>query len=303
MIDYDDMEKLARVFMPKCLVGGGSAYVREWDFGRMRATADINNSIFLIDMAHISGLVAAGEVACNPFDYADVVTSTTHKTLRGPRSGLIFFRKTNRVTGEATGFGEKIDLAVFPGLQGGPHNHQIGAVAVALEHAKSPEFKAYIQQVKKNACQLAVSIKDLGSKAGYKCVSDGTDNHMVLMDLRPGGVSRSKMQTVCDRCHITANKNTVHGDKNAMNPSGIRLGTNVTTTRGMMEADMTTIAGFLIRCADLCSEIQEVSGKKLVDFNAHLDKEENVAKIAAIRDEAEAFAMKFEMPGFSTEGL
>jgi glycine hydroxymethyltransferase len=177
-IDYDRLEENVKLFRPNLLICGASAYPRDWDYKRLRAIADINQSYFMADMAHISGLVA-GQEAANPFEFCDVVTTTTHKTLRGPRAGLIFYRKSKN--GVATDLEARINQAVFPSCQGGPHNNTIAAVAVALKQVCTPEFKAYAKQVRANAAALATALKGYG----YKLVTDGTDNHLVLWDLRP----------------------------------------------------------------------------------------------------------------------
>lgn len=184
LIDYEQLAVNAKLFNPKLLVCGGSAYPREWDYKRFRQIADEAGALLMCDMAHISGLVAS-KTADNPFQYADIVTTTTHKTLRGPRAGLIFFRKALE---------ERVNFAVFPGCQGGPHNNTIAAVAVALKQAASPEFKQYCQAVKENSEAMAEELKRLG----YKICTDGTDNHLVLWDLRPQGLGGSKMEKVCE---------------------------------------------------------------------------------------------------------
>lgn len=212
-IDYDKLEETAQVFLPKMIICGGSAYPREWDYARFRQIADKVGAYLMCDMAHYSGLVATGLLE-SPFKYCDVVTTTTHKTLRGPRSGIIFFRKDER------NFEQKINMAVFPGLQGGPHEHQIAAVATQLKEVATPEFKQYAQQVRANAKALAERLKE----KGYKLVTDGTENHLVLWDLRPQGVTGSKIEFLCDKANITINKNAVNGDKSALSPGGVRLG-------------------------------------------------------------------------------
>lgn len=197
LIDYEKLEEKALEFRPKMIICGGSAYPREWDYARFRAIADKVGALLMCDMAHISGLVVSKEVD-QPFEFADIVTSTTHKTLRGPRSGIIFFRRglkpagLNVPEGTMYDFENKIDMAVFPALQGGPHNHQIAALTVALKQTMDPSFKVYAKQVKSNAKKVA---EFLMSK-GYKLVSDGTDNHLVLWDMRPLGISGNKMEKV-----------------------------------------------------------------------------------------------------------
>jgi glycine hydroxymethyltransferase len=252
--------------------------------------------MLMMDMAHISGLVAAEEQA-QPFEYCDIVTTTTHKSLRGPRSGMIFFRRgVNAKTGKDYNYESRINMAVFPALQGGPHNHQIGALAVALKYAQTPEFKTYIKQVKANARALG---ETLVSK-GYNLVTGGTDNHLVLWDLRPLGLTGSKMEYLCDLLHITLNKNAVFGDASALSPGGVRIGAPAMTSRGLVESDFVQIAEFLSRAADLCLEVQKSHGKMLKDWKKGLD---NNPKVAAMRDEVEAFASAFEMPAFTKESI
>ena len=207
-------------------MAGFSAYPRDLDYKRFRDIADKVGAYLLADMAHISGLVAAQELN-NPFEYAHVVSTTTHKSLRGPRSGMIFARKEG-------GLNEKIDFAVFPMLQGGPHNHQFAALAAQLKQVATPEFKEYSKQVKANAKALADELMRLG----HKLVTDGTENHLLLLDVRPHGLTGSKLEKACDEVHITLNKNTIIGDKSAVTPGGVRIGTPAVTTRGYLEKDM-----------------------------------------------------------------
>jgi len=299
IVDMDKLEEKALEFRPKMIICGASAYSRDWDYKRFREIADKVGAYLIVDMAHISGLVAA-EVLSSPFEHADVVTTTTHKSLRGPRAGMIFFRRGPKPAARITkgepdnaqyDFEDKINFAVFPSLQGGPHNHQIGALAVALKYAASPEFKVYQQQVVANCRALAARLMS----HGYKIVTDGTDNHLVLWDLRPSGLTGSKVQVACDACHITLNKNAVVGDQSAMNPGGVRIGSPAMTSRGLKESDFEKVADFLHECAQVCLEVQAGSGKMLKDFTKAL---EGHAKIADIRSRVEAFAASFPMPGF-----
>ena len=295
-IDYDKLEEKALDFRPKMIVCGGSAYARDWDYVRFREIADKCGAMLMMDMAHISGLVAAEEQA-QPFAYCDIVTTTTHKSLRGPRAGMIFFRRgLNAKTGQAYDYESRINMAVFPALQGGPHNHQIGALAVALKHVQTPEFKAYQIQTKANAKALGEA---LVSK-GYNLVTGGTDNHLVLWDLRPLGLTGSKMEYLCDLLHITLNKNAVFGDASALSPGGVRIGAPAMTSRGLVEKDFVQIADFLARSVDLCLEVQASHGKMLKDWKTGL---ENNAKVDALRAEVEAFAGAFEMPAFTAESV
>jgi glycine hydroxymethyltransferase len=225
LIDYDELARLAQEHKPKLIIAGASAYSRVIDFARFRQISDQVGAVFLVDMAHYSGLVAAG-VYPNPCEHADIVTSTTHKTLRGPRSGLILAKES---------FGPAIDKAVFPGAQGGPLVHVIAAKAVCFLEAASEEFRQYQQQVLANARALAKSLQ----KEGFRIVSGGTDSHMFLMDVFAKGVKGKEAEKALDEAYITANKNAIPFDTNPpLNPSGIRLGSPAVTTRGFREVDM-----------------------------------------------------------------
>jgi len=290
IIDYDTLAQQAALYKPAMIIAGGSAYPREFEYARFRKIADDNGSLLMMDMAHISGLVATGEAA-NPFDYCDIVTTTTHKTMRGPRSGMIFYRKDER------DFETRICSAVFPGLQGGPHEHQIAAVATQLKEVATPEFKVYIQQVKANASALA---NHLISKYNAVIMSGGTVNHIVLWDLKPTAVSGAKMQVICDYASITVNKNTVLGDVSALSPGGVRLGSSALTTRGLKEADFCTVGDFLMRAVAIAQRIQAKTGKLLKDFEvvAKVDPE-----VLALKMEVRRFITTFPMPGFDTETM
>ncbi len=231
-IDYDRMREIALECKPRLIVVGASAYSRAIDFARCREIADEVGAYLMVDMAHIAGLVAAG-VHPNPVPYADVVTTTTHKTLRGPRGGLILCREA---------LAKQIDKAVFPGTQGGPLMHIIAAKAVALGEALKPEFTAYQQQIVKNAAVLADEL----TKCGFRIVSGGTDNHLMLVDLRPFGLTGKELERRLDEVHITANKNAIPNDpESPFVTSGIRLGTPAVTTRGFREEEMVKIAHWI----------------------------------------------------------
>jgi glycine hydroxymethyltransferase len=262
----------------------------------MRKIADMCGAYLLADMAHISGLVA-GDVIPSPFDYADVVTTTTHKSLRGPRGSMIFMRRGQKgVDKEGKpimwDIEDKINGAVFPGLQGGPHNHTITALAVALKQAQSPEFKSYQEQVVKNAAALSETL----TSKGLNLVSGGTDNHLVLIDLRSKGVNGNKVELVCDQVSLILNKNTVPGDKSAMNPNGLRVGAPAMTSRGLVEKDFKQVGEFIAGAVDIASEIQKTSGKKLVDFKKTLN-ESPPGSLLKLKTDVESFATKFEMVG------
>jgi len=243
-IDYDELARLAEEHQPKMIIAGGSAYPRIIDFARFRAVADAVGAIFLVDMAHFSGLVAGG-VYPNPCEHADIVTSTTHKTLRGPRSGMILAK--HKVMGQdAKGkdilLGDLIDRAVFPGVQGGPLCHVMAAKAVCFLEALTPEFRAYQAQVRVNAEAMATGLVD----AGFRVVSGGTDSHLVLLDVFSKGVRGREAERTLDEAFITVNKNAIPFDKNPpLNPSGIRLGSPAVTTRGFGPAEMLEVAGLI----------------------------------------------------------
>ncbi len=229
LIDYEEVAQLAEQHRPKLIIAGASAYSRVIDFARFRQIADSVGAMFLVDMAHYSGLIAAG-VYPNPCEHADIVTSTTHKTLRGPRSGMILAREK---------FGPAIDKAVFPGAQGGPLVHVIAGKAVCFREAATAEFRTYQAQVLKNARTLAQSLE----AEGFRVVSGGTDSHMFLMDVFAKGIKGKEAEKALDQAHITVNKNAIPFDANPpLNPSGIRLGSPAVTTRGFCEAEMREVA-------------------------------------------------------------
>uniref|UniRef100_A0A7S2N4Q3 Serine hydroxymethyltransferase n=1 Tax=Helicotheca tamesis TaxID=374047 RepID=A0A7S2N4Q3_9STRA len=303
LIDYDEMELRVKMFMPKLLIAGASAYPREWDYARMRKIADSVGAYLLVDMAHISGLVA-GRVAESPFSYADVVTSTTHKTLRGPRSGMIFAKRSLM---------EKINSAVFPSLQGGPHNHQIAGLAVALKEANSDEFRSYASSVISNAKALADGLIN----RGHVIITGGTDNHLLLWNVRPHGLTGSKVEKVLDMVSITTNKNSIPGDTSAINPGGVRLGTPALTSRGLDEDDFDRVAEFLHQGSEIAIEVQNIaelelkhkqeSGDEealkkekvlLKDFVGVLKSNESIReRVESLKSDVEEFAIKFAMPG------
>ncbi len=257
-IDYDEVEKLAMENHPKMIIAGASAYARTIDFKRFREIADKCGAYLMVDMAHIAGLVAAG-VHPSPIPYAHVVTTTTHKTLRGPRGGLIL---ANKEAAEKFNFNK----AIFPGTQGGPLEHIIAGKAVCFGEALKPEFKAYQEQVVRNARALAAALE----KQGFKILTGGTDNHLMLVDLRGMEVSGKELQNRCDEVFITLNKNTVPNDpRSAFVTSGVRIGTPAVTTRGLVEADMDKIAeciwlaatDFEARADDIRSEVEKICSR------------------------------------------
>jgi glycine hydroxymethyltransferase len=237
LIDYDEMEAIAEREKPKVIIGGASAYPRLWDFARMRQIADKVGAVYVFDMAHIAGLVAGG-VHPSPVPYAHITTTTTHKTLRGPRAGLILCTQA---------LAAAVDKAVFPGQQGGPLVHIVAAKAVALGEALRPEFKTYAAQIVANAKVLAAALKE----AGFRLVSGGTDNHLILVDVFQKGILGSEAELALGKAGITVNKNAIPYDTNPpLKPSGIRIGTPALTTRGMKEPEMRQIALWIAKALE-----------------------------------------------------
>merc|ERR1712066_581960 len=283
-IDFDALRQSALVFRPQMILCGASAYPRIMDFEKFRAIADEVGALLMADIAHISGLVATG-LHPAPFEHCDVVTTTTHKSLRGPRAGMIFFKYSDKIPD----IKERIDMAVFPGLQGGPHNHQIGALAAQLREVTSPDFVEYSKQVVANAGAVAEELK----AKGHKLASDGTDNHLVLWDVRPHGLTGSKVEKVCELASISLNRNAVHGDASALAPGGVRIGSPAMTTRGCTVDDFRQVARFLDRCCQISLKVQTDKGKKLKDFEEGLNENKEVVEL---RSEVEAFASGFGYP-------
>lgn len=264
VVDYDELEQQAEEVKPKLIIGGGSAYPRQFDFERMRAIADRVGAFFLVDMAHFAGLVAGGAHP-SPVPHAHVVTTTTHKTLRGPRSGLILCQQQ---------FAAAVDRSVFPGQQGGPLMHVVAAKAVAFREALEPDFAAYAAQTVANARTLAAAI----AEQGYRIVSGGTDTHLMLIDVFAKGILGSEAEHALGEAGITVNKNAIPYDTNPpMRPSGIRIGTPALTTRGMKEAEMHTIARWIVSA---------------------LDHRQDVSQLAKIRGEVAELAEQFPLYGF-----
>ena len=250
LLDYDEVRRLAVQEKPKIIVAGASAYSRVIDFKKFREIADEVGAYLMVDMAHIAGLVAAGEHP-NPMEYADIVTSTTHKTMRGPRGGIIL---TNNEE-----IAKKIDKAIFPGIQGGPLMHIIAAKAVAFKEALSPEFKEYQKQVVKNAKAMA----DALVKGGLRIVSGGTDNHLMLVDLRPKGVTGKMAEEGLEKAGITCNKNSIPNDpEKPFITSGIRLGTPAITARGMKEDEAVQIAEMIIKVLENVNDDEKIAEVK-----------------------------------------
>uniref|UniRef100_A0A8C9J7P7 Serine hydroxymethyltransferase n=1 Tax=Panthera tigris altaica TaxID=74533 RepID=A0A8C9J7P7_PANTA len=261
-INYDQLEENARLFHPKLIIAGTSCYSRNLDYARLRRIADDNGAYLMADMAHISGLVAAGVVP-SPFEHCHVVSTTTHKTLRGCRAGMIFYRR---------------------------------GVAVALKQAMTPEFRVYQRQVVANCRALAETLMELG----YKVVTGGSDNHLILVDLRSKGTDGGRAEKVLEACSIACNKNTCPGDKSALRPSGLRLGTPALTSRGFLEKEFQKVAQFIHRGIELTLQIQDDVGARttLKEFKEKLAGDEKHQRaVRALREEVESFASLFPLPG------
>ena len=304
VIDYDEMERSALLFRPKLIVAGASAYSRLIDYERIREIADKVGAYVLADMAHISGLVCTGTVP-SPFPYSDVITTTTHKSLRGPRGAMIFYRKGVRSTTKKGkeilyDLHESINFAVFPGLQGGPHNHTIGALATCLKLAQAPEFASYQRQVVSNAKAMADRLNELG----YVLVSGGTDNHLILVNLKKSrdniGIDGARVERVLEMCCIATNKNTVPGDTSALNPGGIRIGTPALTSRGLVESDFVEVANFFDRAITIAVKLKGTEmGKKMKGFREMCKDGPGIDDdLVQLRGEVTEFANKFDTVGF-----
>jgi len=285
IIEYEELRKQALIFRPAMILCGASAYPRTIDFAKFRSIADEVGAILMADIAHISGLVATKQHP-SPFEHCDVVTTTTHKSLRGPRAGMIFFKYSDAIPD----IKERIDMAVFPALQGGPHNHQIGGLAAQLLEVMTPEFVEYSKAVVSNSQTLAEAL----ISKGHKLATGGTDNHLVLWDLRPHGLTGSKVEKVCEAASISLNRNTVPGDASALSPGGVRIGTPAMTTRGCTGEDFKKIAEFLDRTCTIAIEIQKEKGKKLKDFEEGLKESKAVQQL---RSDVQAFSLGYGYPG------
>lgn len=313
LIDYNKLEEFATLYRPKIIIAGTSAYSRLIDYERFRKITDNVGSYLLSDMAHISGLVAAGVIP-SPFEYSDIVTTTTHKSLRGPRGAMIFFRKGVRRT-DKNGVQVLYDLegpinsSVFPGHQGGPHNHTITALAVALQQAQSPEFKEYQRTVLENAKSFAARLGNPKSEGGlsYKIVSGGTDNHLVLVDLKDKGVDGARVERILELVGVAANKNTVPGDLSAMKPGGLRMGTPAMTTRGFQPEDFKRVADVVHRAVELTKRLDGMAkdsaknaGRKnpgsVNAFREYVGEGEEITEIVQLRKEVEDWVGTFSLP-------
>lgn len=318
LIDYNKLEELAMLYRPRIIIAGTSAYSRLIEYERFRTIADKVGAYLLSDMAHISGLVAGGVIP-SPFDFSDVVTTTTHKSLRGPRGAMIFFRKGVRRV-DKKGKEEMYDLenpinaSVFPGHQGGPHNHTITALAVALKQAQTPEFKEYQQTVLANAKSLSQRLgnEKADGGLGYNVVSGGTDNHLVLVDLKNKGVDGARVERILELVGVASNKNTVPGDKSAMKPGGLRMGTPAMTTRGFQPEDFKRVADIVHRAVTItqgldknAKEEAEAKGRKnpasVAAFREYVGEGQNVSEILELRREVEDWVGTFSLPWDKSE--
>ena len=313
LIDYDKLESMAQLYRPRIIIAGTSAYSRLIDYPRMQSIAKSVGAFLLSDMAHISGLVA-GNVIPSPFPQSDIVTTTTHKSLRGPRGAMIFFRKGVRSetkTGEKVMYDleEKINASVFPGHQGGPHNHTITALAVALHQAQTKEFNQYQRNVLANAKALA---ERLGNSSytgglGYQVVSGGTDNHLVLVDLKAKNIDGARVERILELCGVAANKNTVPGDKSALKPGGLRMGTPAMTTRGFSPSDFSRVAEIVDRAVSIAIKTDkkarsdaEGRGRKnpgsVKAFLEYVKEGEDVPEILNLKNEVEQWVGTYPEP-------
>lgn len=283
-INYDDMEKRVLEYKPKLLIAGASSYTKDWDYKRFRLAADSVGALLMADISHIAGLIAAKEHN-NPFEYCDIVTTTTHKSLRGPRSGLIFYNHIKN-----PGLKEKIDYAVFPMLNGGPHNHQIAAVATQMKEVKSFEFKEYAIQIKKNAKELVNCLLE----KGLTILGNGTENHLFIWDVRPLGVTGLFIEKGLEKIHITVNKNLIIGDSSdsPINPGGIRIGTPGITTRGMKEDEMRIIGDIIYRFSIFAQK-----NKNSSTIDEFLKNIQNEIEYEKLSNEVKELSMKFKVPG------
>lgn len=313
LIDYEKMAELAHLYRPKVIVAGTSAYSRLIEYERMRKLADEVGAYLLSDMAHISGLVAAGVIP-SPFPHSDIVTTTTHKSLRGPRGAMIFYRKGVRKV-DKKGKEEMYDLegpinaSVFPGHQGGPHNHTITALAVALQQASTKEFKDYQLQVLENAKALSQRLGDSKENGGlgYNIVSGGTDNHLVLVDLKDRGVDGARVERILELVGVASNKNTVPGDKSAMKPGGLRLGTPAMTTRGFQASDFKRVADVVHRAVGITQKLDKEAKKKAEEtgrknptsvaaFKEYVGEGEDITEIIELKKEVADWVATFALP-------
>ena len=291
--DFEELERIAKEFKPKLIWCGATAYSRTIEFEQFAKIADSTGAYLAADISHIAGLVAGGAHP-SPVPYAHIITTTTHKTLRGPRGAMIMV--TKKGLAKDPDLAGKVDKAIFPGLQGGPHNHTTAGIAVALKEASTPAFKKYAAQIVNNTKALEKEFR----AAGIKMVSDGSDNHLLLLDLSENGSLGSQLEYAMDVAHMTANKNTIPGEKSSpYYPSGLRLGTPALTTRGFKEADMVKVAAWIVRVIRHIEKyplptVQADRAPFLKEFKAKCDNDQFLHDIGA---EIKAFTARFPIPG------
>ncbi len=257
-LDYTEIEKMAIEFKPKLIVAGASAYPRDWDYKKMKEICNKVGAFLMSDIAHTAGLIAS-KLLNNPFEFSDIITTTTHKSLRGPRAGLVFFK---------TEFTKQVNDSCFPQIIGGPHQNQIAAIATQMKQVNTEKFKEYSKQVIKNAKILSKTLQVYD----FNIQTDGTDNHLLLIDLRNKKVNGSRVEYICDLLNITLNKNTIPSDKSGINPNGIRIGTPALTTRGFKETDFMQIASFINDAVLLTQKINTTpeKTKTLIEFKERI---------------------------------
>lgn len=292
--DFEELAKIAKEFRPKLIWCGATAYPRTIEFAKFAEIADSVGAYLAADISHIAGLVAAG-IHTSPVPFAHIITTTTHKTLRGPRGAMIMV--TAKGLAKDPEISSKIDKAIFPGLQGGPHNHTTAAIAVALKEAATPEFKEYATQIVKNTKALEVEF----AKAGINMVSGGTDNHLLLLDLSANGTLGSQLEYAMDVAHMTANKNTIPGETSSpYYPSGLRLGTPALTTRGFKEADMVRVAEWIVRVIrhiEKGGSLPSVQSERVGFIKAFKVKADADPFLKAIGQEIKDYTKDFPIPG------
>lgn len=307
LIDMKALAAQAEMFRPELLICGHSAYPRELEYAKYRKIADSCGALLLCDMAHISGLIAAGE-AESPFKHVDLVSTTTHKTLRGPRAGMIFYRK------DARNLGPRIDAAVWPALQGGAHMHQIAAIATQLKEVMSEDFRLYTRQVKANAKALAAHMQ---IQYGYVIPTGGTDNHIVLWDLKAQGITGAEMQFLCEQCGITLSKCALPSDKDVNAPTGVRIGTPALTTRGFGVEEFQAVGDILHRAMQLAQSIQAQAQNAAVSAGKVSKKQQKATntfeefksivlfntEVQALAAEVSKHMTRFPMPGADVQPL
>jgi glycine hydroxymethyltransferase len=281
-INYTELRSIANSISLDLIVCGYSAHSRDLNYQQFREIADINNSMLMCDMAHFSGLVSSG-ILKSPFDYCDIVTTTTHKTLRGCRGALIFYKKQLE---------DQVNFSVFPRHQGGPFMHSIAGIAVALKEAQSQKYRDYTKQLVKNIQSFVERMKQLDER--FQFITDGTDNHLVLWDLKPLGLTGKKMEYILQQVGITVNKNTVPGDKSALNPCGIRIGSPALTTRGMKEQEFEMIAYWYKQVVDIALRC---NSKKYLDFVDFVHSTDVWNELIVIKNQTTLLASCFPHPG------